>query len=125
MPTAPTISPREREVLLAVADRLTNAEIADRLHVSVRTVESHVSALLRKLDARDRRELAARAPGPAAPAGLVVGAPRPPTSFVGRAAERDAVVRLVAESRVTTVLGPGGMGKTRPAVAARSRPAGR
>ncbi|MBE8518567.1 hypothetical protein ILP97_13795 [Amycolatopsis sp. H6(2020)] len=118
MPTAPTISPREREVLLAVADRLTNAEIADRLHVSVRTVESHVSALLRKLDARDRRELAARAPGPAAPAGLVVGAPRPPTSFVGRAAERDAVVRLVTESRVTTVLGPGGMGKTRLAVAA-------
>ncbi|MDX3194453.1 helix-turn-helix transcriptional regulator [Streptomyces sp. MN03-5084-2B] len=61
MPTAPTISPREREVLPAVADRLTNAEIADRLHVS---------ALLRKLDARDRRELATRAPGAA---GLVVG----------------------------------------------------
>ncbi|MGV9360025.1 ATP-binding protein [Amycolatopsis sp. NPDC003731] len=118
MPTAPTISPREREVLLAVADRLTNAEIADRLYVSVRTVESHVSALLRKLDARDRRELAARAPGPAGPVGLVVGTPRPPTSFVGRVAERDAVVRLVAESRVTTVLGPGGMGKTRLAVAA-------
>ncbi len=118
MPTAPTISPREREVLLAVADRLTNAEIADRLYVSVRTVESHVSALLRKLGARDRRELAARAPGPAAPAGLVVGTPRPPTSFVGRVAERDAVLRLVAESRVTTVLGPGGMGKTRLAVAA-------
>ncbi|WP_410671593.1 ATP-binding protein [Amycolatopsis sp. cmx-4-68] len=122
MPTAPTISPREREVLLAVADRLTNAEIAERLHVSVRTVESHVSALLRKLGARDRRDLAARAPGLAVaagePAGLVVGAPRPPTTFVGRAAERDAVVRLVAESRVTTVLGPGGVGKTRLAVAA-------
>ncbi len=118
MPTAPTISPREREVLLAVADRLTNAEIAERLYVSVRTVESHVSALLRKLGARDRRELAARAPGLAAPAGLVVGAPKPLTSFVGRTAERDAVVRLVAESRVTTVLGPGGAGKTRLAVAA-------
>ncbi|MEV7096608.1 LuxR C-terminal-related transcriptional regulator [Amycolatopsis sp. NPDC051045] len=122
MPTAPRISPREREVLLAIADRLTNAEIAERLYVSVRTVESHVSALLRKLDARDRRELAARAPGLAVPAGepagLVVGAPKPPTRFVGRTAERDAVVRLVAESRVTTVLGPGGMGKTRLAVAA-------
>ncbi|MET8847592.1 LuxR C-terminal-related transcriptional regulator [Amycolatopsis sp. NPDC004625] len=122
MPTAPTISPREREVLLAVAEHLTNAEIAGRLYVSVRTVESHVSALLRKLGARDRRELAARASGLEAdedrPAGLVVGAPRPPTSFVGRAAERDAVVRLVAESRVTTVLGPGGAGKTRLALAA-------
>jgi predicted ATPase/DNA-binding CsgD family transcriptional regulator len=122
MPTAPTISPREREVLLAVADRLTNAEIAERLYVSVRTVESHVSALLRKLGARDRRDLAARAAGldvaSGEPAGLVVGAPRPPTTFVGRTAERDAVVRLVAESRVTTVLGPGGVGKTRLAVAA-------
>jgi predicted ATPase/DNA-binding CsgD family transcriptional regulator len=122
MPPAPTISPREREVLLAVADRLTNAEIAERLYVSVRTVESHVSALLRKLGARDRRDLAARAPGldvaSGEPAGLVVGAPRPPTTFVGRAAERDAVVRLVAESRVTTILGPGGVGKTRLAVAA-------
>ncbi|WP_146060528.1 LuxR C-terminal-related transcriptional regulator [Amycolatopsis sp. CA-128772] len=121
MPTAPTISPREREVLLAVADHLTNAEIADRLYVSVRTVESHVSALLRKLGARDRRELAARAPGLAtagAPAGFVVGAPQLPTSFVGRTAERDAVVRLVGESRVTTVLGPGGAGKTRLALAA-------
>ncbi|WP_410633124.1 ATP-binding protein [Amycolatopsis sp. cmx-4-83] len=119
MPPAPTISPREREVLLALADRLTNAEIAERLFVSVRTVESHVSALLRKLDARDRRGLAAKAPEfTAEAAGLVVGAPKPPTSFVGRIAERDAVVRLVAESRVTTVLGPGGVGKTRLAVAA-------
>ncbi|SEF23917.1 Predicted ATPase [Amycolatopsis pretoriensis] len=114
----PTISPREREVLLAVADRLTNAEIAERLYVSVRTVESHVSALLRKLDARDRRELATRAPVSAAAPGPVVGAPRPLTSFVGRTAERDAVVRLVAESRVTTILGPGGAGKTRLAVVA-------
>ncbi|WP_370962215.1 LuxR C-terminal-related transcriptional regulator [Amycolatopsis sp. cg9] len=119
MPPAPTISPREREVLLALADRLTNAEIADRLFVSVRTVESHVSALLRKLAARDRRELAAKAPEfTAAAAGVVTGAPEPVTSFVGRHAERDAVVRLVAESRVTTVLGPGGVGKTRLAVAA-------
>jgi predicted ATPase/DNA-binding CsgD family transcriptional regulator len=128
MPTAPTISPREREVLLAVAEHLTNAEIADRLYVSVRTVESHVSALLRKLGARDRRELAAQAPGLAAdtdrPAGLVVGAPQLPTSFVGRTAERDAVVRLVAESRVTTVLGPGGAGKTRLALAATEAAAG-
>ncbi|EOD63658.1 ATP-binding protein, partial [Amycolatopsis vancoresmycina] len=59
------------------------------------------------------------------PAGLVVGAPQPPTGFVGRAAERDAVVRLVAESRVTTVLGPGGAGKTRLALAATEAAAGR
>ena len=52
------ISRREGEVLALVGEHLTNAEIADRLYISVRTVESHVSSLLRKLDLTDRRELA-------------------------------------------------------------------
>src|SRR5262245_24972519 len=52
------VSDREAEVLRLVADRATNAEIAAQLYVSVRTVESHVSSLLRKLDAPDRRALA-------------------------------------------------------------------
>jgi predicted transcriptional regulator len=46
------------DVLAALAERLTNAEIAARLFVSERTVESHVTALLRKLEATNRRELA-------------------------------------------------------------------
>src|ERR1700730_1810264 len=55
------MSAREAEVLDALRDHLTNAEIGQRLHISVRTVESHVSSLLRKLGASDRRDLAARA----------------------------------------------------------------
>src|SRR5579862_522765 len=55
------ISSREAEVLDALGEHLTNAEIARRLHISVRTVESHVSSLLRKLGAADRRDLAAQA----------------------------------------------------------------
>ena len=43
------VSSREFDVLEAVAERMTNAEIVDRLSVSHRTVESHVSSLLRKL----------------------------------------------------------------------------
>ena len=51
------VTRREAEVLDAVAERLTNAEVAARLHVSERTVESHVSSLLRKLGARNRIDL--------------------------------------------------------------------
>jgi DNA-binding NarL/FixJ family response regulator len=51
------VSRRELEVLAAVAERLTNAEIAGQLCVSERTVESHVSSLLHKLGAANRTEL--------------------------------------------------------------------
>ncbi len=55
------VTRREVEVLEALGERLTNAEIASRLFVSERTVESHVSSLLRKLGAADRRELGSTA----------------------------------------------------------------
>jgi DNA-binding CsgD family transcriptional regulator len=52
------ISAREAEVLTLVAQHLSNAEIGARLFISVRTVETHVSSLLRKLGVPDRRGLA-------------------------------------------------------------------
>jgi DNA-binding NarL/FixJ family response regulator len=53
------VTAREAEVLKLLGEGCSNAEISEQLYVSVRTVESHVSSLLTKLDARNRGRLAA------------------------------------------------------------------
>jgi len=111
------MSEREAEVLDAVGAHLSNAQIAGRLHISVRTVESHVSSLLRKFGAADRRELAGLASAVGAPA-AAVGLPARWTSFVGREGERATVLAALGEARLVTLVGPGGVGKTRLAVEA-------
>jgi DNA-binding NarL/FixJ family response regulator len=62
--SAPPIDPeidqltqREREVLRFIARGYTYKEVASELHLSVKTVETHVSAVLRKLQLSNRREL--------------------------------------------------------------------
>lgn len=51
------LSPREREVVVLVAEGLTNREAAAALYLSVRTVEQHVATAMRKLVVSSRREL--------------------------------------------------------------------
>jgi DNA-binding NarL/FixJ family response regulator len=65
------LTDREREVLVLVAVGLPNAEIAERLHITVATVKDHVGALLRKLETPNR----VRAAVLAHRAGLVRGHP--------------------------------------------------
>ena len=60
-PAAPALdelSPREREVTIAVAEGLTNKQVALRLDISERTVKAHLSAIFEKLGVPDRLQLA-------------------------------------------------------------------
>jgi DNA-binding CsgD family transcriptional regulator len=114
---------RETDVLAALAERLTNAEIAARLFVSERTVESHVAALLRKLQATNRRELADIATHEQAldrksrlPAVLELLVE--PAGFVGRVGERRRLGELwrrcrTGPSRIAVIAGEAGIGKSR------------
>ena len=51
------LTPREREILVAIAEGLTNGELAQRFFLSESTVKTHVGHILTKLDARDRVHL--------------------------------------------------------------------
>lgn len=53
------LTERESEVLVLVAEGLTNPEIAVALYLSVETVKSHVATIIRKLDLRNRVQAAA------------------------------------------------------------------
>jgi two-component system, NarL family, nitrate/nitrite response regulator NarL len=58
---APALTPREREVLAAMADGASNKVIARRLGISFHTAKFHVASILAKLDADTRTEALARA----------------------------------------------------------------
>jgi predicted ATPase/DNA-binding CsgD family transcriptional regulator len=117
------LSERESEVLGLVAEGLTNAEMARRLIISVRTVESHVASLLRKLDLEDRRALGAyetarnrAAPSPARRVS------EPATTLVGRAEELGELRQALGDNGFVSLVGPGGIGKTRVALRLADQP---
>lgn len=118
------ITSREWEVLQAVLNHLTNAEIAATLRISVRTVESHVSNLLTKFEVSDRSGLVAavRALEDAGPVRIEA----PPSllrmanagEFVGRVPELRRLHNEWGEvkggaQRLVLVSGDAGIGKSR------------
>jgi DNA-binding NarL/FixJ family response regulator len=56
-PELDQLTPREREVLRLIARGYTYREIARELYISIKTVESHVSSVLRKLQLSTRHQL--------------------------------------------------------------------
>ncbi|GAA3600452.1 LuxR C-terminal-related transcriptional regulator [Kribbella ginsengisoli] len=107
------VTRRELQVFWLVADRLPNKEIAERLFLSERTVESHINSLLRKLGGSSRRsllDLAERMPRRGTGSRQV---PVPLSSLIGREAELSDLAQLVTEHRLVTLTGPPGAGKTR------------
>ncbi len=65
--TVEMLTKREAEVAGLVASGLTNREMADRLFLSVRTVETHVDRILGKLNLRSRTQVGAAVSKPQAP----------------------------------------------------------
>lgn len=55
--SAPVLSPREIEVLTGIAEGLSNAGVADKLGISPKTVDTHRTNLMRKLDANSTARL--------------------------------------------------------------------
>ncbi|MGL5861376.1 MAG: LuxR C-terminal-related transcriptional regulator [Phycicoccus sp.] len=118
--SAQHVTARERDVWSLLARHHSNPEIAAELCLSVRTVESHVASLIRKLQVTDRRSLARIA----VPDQREHTWPSPASSFIGRDQELAALASALTSQRLLTVTGPGGVGKTRLALEAAVRAAG-
>jgi predicted ATPase/DNA-binding CsgD family transcriptional regulator len=118
------LSAREREVAELVVHGKSNRAIADALFLSERTVESHVSSIFNKLNVHSRVELAGAVLQGAGKFGSDThrhhitsnNLPIQPTSFVGRDVESSEVKALLTKSRLVTIVGAGGVGKTRVAL---------
>lgn len=54
-----SLSPREQEVVELVAQGLTNVQIAEKLFISKRTVETHTNHIKQKLELRNRHQIMA------------------------------------------------------------------
>ncbi|GAF06220.1 response regulator LiaR [Paenibacillus pini JCM 16418] len=52
------LTEREKEVILLIAEGKNNKDIAEELHISIKTVKTHVSNLLMKCELEDRTQLA-------------------------------------------------------------------
>jgi DNA-binding CsgD family transcriptional regulator len=136
---------REQEILAMLVGHRSNKEIASSLSLSVNSVKWYARQIYGKLGVENRRQVAARASelgllstspvkeiSPLTIAGsdtfIIAGSESQPkhnlplqlTSFIGRESEIEQVRELLSTSRLVTLTGSGGVGKTRLALAVAS-----
>ena len=119
------ITEREREILTLIADHRSNKEIAASLHLALSTVKWYSQQIFGKLEVRNRREAVQRALelrllGAGQSKAVPNNLPAPMTAFVGREDETVEIIQLMVKggTRILTLHGPGGSGKTRLAIQA-------
>ncbi len=117
LPPEPADSPAARLRGLRASLALSQEQLARQLGVSFATVNRWESGRTRMSDSalRALAELEARAAAPARRAGAL---PSAQSAFIGRERELAELAELLRGSRLTTLIGPGGAGKTRLAVEA-------
>jgi predicted ATPase/DNA-binding CsgD family transcriptional regulator len=117
-----TLTRRELEVARLVSEGLTDREIGTKLFLARRTVEWHLEQVREKLSFGNRAQIAAwvTAQGPSGSTSIIPGAGAPPhnltlrpTTFVGRVSELTEIRRLLSTTRLLTLTGAAGVGKTR------------
>ncbi len=122
-PPGASLTNREQEVLDLLAFGLSNKEIAQRLLLSPRTVETHIDRILGKLSAPTRTRAVVEASragllrGPSAGAELSGGRPNnlpfQLSALLGREQDIADLRSLLTHNRLITLCGAGGIGKTR------------
>jgi non-specific serine/threonine protein kinase len=111
--TGHVLTEREREVALLVAEGLTNQQAATHLGIPERTVDGSLLTIFRKLGVRDRDEIAVSLMRREPRTGSSSRLPATLSSFVGREEDTSLIAGLVSAGRLVTLVGPGGVGKTR------------
>lgn len=120
-PGLDSLTPREYTVLSVMSDGLTNDGIAARLSLGRKTVEAAASSIFMKLGLgetplENRRVSAVRIFLDGCSMHPDGSFPNPPSAFIGRRQELEALATLVDRHRFVTIVGPGGIGKTRLAI---------
>jgi DNA-binding CsgD family transcriptional regulator len=112
----PRLTRREEEIASLVAEGLTNADIAERLFLSRRTVEGHVERIRDRFGFRSRAQIAAwvtRMDREGRTVNRKHNLPERLSRLLGRDEELVELTALSTQTRLLTLTGAGGCGKSR------------